>query len=109
MFEYQEAKHGAMNVTNNGNESHTDTDLVQPAKNDQSSLPQPTAYPAKYHPGFPTTGLFRIVRHANFAAEQLFWVVQALFVVAAGESSGVTKNGWVMGSVFGPCFVVSCS
>lgn len=69
--------------------------------------PKAAPYSRQYHPGFPTKGLFGIVRHANFAAEQLFWFSQSLFVVAAGESSRATRSRWIGGSVFGPPLAVS--
>ncbi|WVQ77995.1 hypothetical protein IAT38_000076 [Cryptococcus sp. DSM 104549] len=81
-------------------------DAHQPLIN-KPGLPKPSSYPAEYHPGFPTRGMWRFSRHPNFAAEQLFWVSQAMFVVCAGESSGVTRSGWGMGSVFGPSFALS--
>jgi steroid 5-alpha reductase family enzyme len=64
-------------------------------------------YPITHHPGFITTGLFKYTRHPNFAAEQLFWACQALFVVGAGRSSAVTRQAWMGGGVFGPPFAVS--
>lgn len=99
MYAFQQTKHGSKSK-----------DVVQPQLTPQqkaSKGPKPTAYPRSHHPGFITSGLFSWVRHPNFMGEQLFWVTQALFVVAAGESSGITKSGWVKGSVFGPCFAVS--
>ena len=69
--------------------------------------PKATPFPKTHYPGFITSGLFRWTRHPNFAAEQLFWLTEALFVVVAGESSRVTRSGWIGGSVFGPCFAVS--
>ncbi|EIW71803.1 hypothetical protein TREMEDRAFT_60721 [Tremella mesenterica DSM 1558] len=132
MYEYQTSKHAALESSSPADKK----DMVDPSKmvryNDQVSQfqddqkksqdtqvdheqlsnrwkgqPRPTSYPRKYHPGFPTKGLFRWSRHANFAAEQLFWLNQAFFVVCAGESSGVTRAGWVGGSVFGPAFALS--
>ena len=72
-----------------------------------AQAPKPSAFPKSHYPGFITSGLFAWTRHPNFAAEQLFWLSQALFVVFAGDSSGVTRSGWVNGSVFGPCLGVS--
>ena len=98
MFAFQSSKHS----------SKQSSEMIVPPKgrSPTSGLPQPSPYPRSHHPGFLTEGLFRLSRHPNFAAEQLFWTNQALFVVAAGESSGVTRNGWVSGGVFGPCFAV---
>lgn len=66
-------------------------------------------YPKDSHPGFPVKGLWRWSRHPNFAAEQSFWLCQALFVVTATEGgvSGVTRMGWIPGQVFAPPFAVS--
>ncbi|RSH91714.1 hypothetical protein EHS25_009083 [Saitozyma podzolica] len=102
MYAYQTAKHSA--------QAKSKSDMVLPnAPNGQNpaSWPEPTAYPRDFHPGFPTKGLYRWSRHPNFAAEQLFWLTQTLFVVAAGESSGVTRTGWVGGSVFAGSFALS--
>ncbi|KAL7418294.1 hypothetical protein Q5752_006750 [Cryptotrichosporon argae] len=97
MYAYQTAKHAVQPGS---------APFVRPANSGRPHLPQPTAYPAAYHPGFPTRGLFALVRHPNFAAEQLFWLAQALFVVGA-SSSGVTRSHWVGPSVFGPSFALS--
>jgi len=100
MFKFQSTKHA----------SYPASGMVQPTKTESKpslKAPNPAPYPRSHHPGFPTKGLHAWSRHPNFAAEQLFWVNQALFVVAAGESSGVTRKGWVDGGVFGPCFAVS--
>ena len=98
MFAFQTSKHS----------DTSSSEMIRPPKQSSppSGLPQPSPYPRSHHPGFLTKGLFSLSRHPNFAAEQLFWLNQALFVVAAGESSGVTRNGWVSGGVFGPCFAV---
>lgn len=98
MFAFQSTKHSKM----------SSSEIIHPPRSSTiSNAPQPTPYPRSHHPGFLVNGLFRWSRHPNFAAEQLFWVDQALFVVAAGESSGVTRKGWVSGGVFGPCFALS--
>lgn len=105
MYAFQEAKHG---VPKN-------TPLIHPPFSRHGSgsaikgAPRPAAYPEAYHPGFPTEGMYKWSRHPNFAAEQLFWFTQALFVVGAGESSGVTRSGWMGASVFGPPFAVRAS
>ena len=100
MFKYQTSKH-----------SSKSKDIVHPPKLTNSKIngPSPKPYPRSHHPGFITTGMWKWSRHPNFMAEQLFWVNQALFVVAAGRSSGVSRSGWVGGAVFGPCFAVSCT
>jgi steroid 5-alpha reductase family enzyme len=98
MHAYQSAKHS------------TTTDLVQPPIQSQpipADWPKPMPYPHSFHPGFPVDGMYKWSRHPNFAAEQLFWLTQALFVVGAGESSGVTRTGWVGGSIFAGAFSVS--
>ena len=74
-----------------------------------AQAPRPAPFPKSHHPGFITSGLFAWTRHPNFAAEQLFWFSQALFVVCAGDSSGVTRLGWVRGSVLGPSFAVNAT
>ncbi len=100
MFSFQSSKHS----------DHPPSEMVHPPKPKSGpNTLQPAAYPRSHHPGFPTKGLFKWARHPNFAAEQLFWVNQAMFVAAAGESSEVTRSGWVSGGVFGPCFAVSRS
>lgn len=101
MYEFQEAKHAPP----------PNTKKIHPGpytpKSSIKGAPQPASYPASHNPGFPTKSLWKWSRHPNFAAEQLFWFTQALFVVGAGESSGITRSGWVGGSVFGPAFAVS--
>lgn len=104
MYAFQQSKHNAPR----------DTPLIHPTFSRTGSgsrfkgAPTPSSYPETHHPGFRTKGLFKWSRHPNFAAEQLFWFTQALFVVGAGESSGVTRSGWMGSSVFGPPFAVSC-
>nr|XP_018260680.1 uncharacterized protein I303_06395 [Kwoniella dejecticola CBS 10117]OBR82838.1 hypothetical protein I303_06395 [Kwoniella dejecticola CBS 10117] len=112
MYEFQNTKHSLM-------ASLPPNQLVQPgaatsageggAKNEvnKKRLPRPSAYPPSHHPGFPTRGMFRWSRHANFASEQIFWMTQALFVIAGSESSGVTRRSWGDGCVWAPCFAVS--
>lgn len=101
MYEFQEAKHNPP----------PQTKKIHPGpltpRSQISGAPKPASYPASHAPGFPTGSVWRWSRHPNFAAEQLFWFTQALFVVGAGESSGVTRSGWVGGSVFGPSLAVS--
>jgi steroid 5-alpha reductase family enzyme len=103
MYEFQESKHNAPK----------DTKRIHPGPFTPRSMftgaPQPASFPVSHNPGFPTKSLWRYSRHPNFAAEQLFWFTQALFVVGAAESSGITRSGWVGGSVFGPAFAVSHS
>jgi len=103
MYEFQESKHNAP----------AGTVKIHPGPFTPRSMftgaPQPASFPVSHNPGFPTKSLWRYSRHPNFAAEQLFWFTQALFVVGAGESSGVTRSGWVGASVFGPAFAVSHS
>ncbi|KAK8853059.1 hypothetical protein IAR55_003760 [Kwoniella newhampshirensis] len=101
MYKYQNGKHTLQS-------SLPEPQLIRPSSSFKETRKSKTAaYPPSYHPGFPTRGLWKFSRHPNFAGEQLFWVTQALFVVAAGESSAVTRSGWMMGSVFGPCFALS--
>ena len=50
----------------------------------------------KYKKGFVDTGLWRIVRHPNYAAEQAIWIVFYLFSVSA---TGMWLNWSVMGAV----------
>ncbi|ORY26671.1 hypothetical protein BCR39DRAFT_540401 [Naematelia encephala] len=103
MYAYQTAKH---NDSSKQIVSPTPTSSnLKPSR--VNGAPGPAKYPRSFHPGFKLGGLWRYSRHPNFAAEQLFWLTQALFVVAAGESSGVTRTGWVGGSVFGPALGLS--
>jgi steroid 5-alpha reductase family enzyme len=46
--------------------------------------------------GFLSTGLWRIVRHPNYAAEQALWIVFYLFSVAA---TGIWINWSIMGCI----------
>ncbi|ORX40710.1 hypothetical protein BD324DRAFT_611831 [Kockovaella imperatae] len=96
MYAYQTSKHS----------SNGETTVSQPRHSTRIG-PKPAPFPKSHHPGFITSGLFAWTRHPNFAAEQLFWVSQALFVVVAGNSSQVTRSGWLVGSIFGPCFCLS--
>lgn len=97
MFAYQTAKHGS-----------TSTDIIKPPPTTSTIGPKPAAYPRESHPGFITSSLFRYVRHPNFAAEQLFWLNQALFAVNAGLASGVPKEKWLkFGLIFAPPFALS--
>ncbi|XAO24087.1 hypothetical protein I312_102877 [Cryptococcus bacillisporus CA1280] len=73
----------------------------------KEGLPQPSPYPASHHPGFPTQGMWRFSRHPNFAAEQLFWVSQAMFAGLSGKDNGLNGKGWWAGCVFGPSFALS--
>lgn len=101
MYAFQESKHHPPGQTKKIHPGpHT-------PRSKFTSAPKPASYPASHNPGFPTQSVWRWSRHPNFAAEQLFWLTQALFVVGAGESSGVTRSGWVGGSVFGPSLAVS--
>lgn len=101
MYDFQESKHSPP----------PQTKKIHPGpftpKSQFKTAPRPASYPVSHAPGFPTKSVWRWSRHPNFAAEQLFWFTQALFVVAAGESSAVTRSSWVGGSVFGPSFAVS--
>ncbi|OCF39083.1 hypothetical protein I317_07107 [Kwoniella heveanensis CBS 569] len=126
MYKYQSSKHSILDQAKANNNS-TSTATVPPSDSSGSTLPkiyrpsklsdkkaqdgnpQPSPYPLSHHPGFPTRGRWRWSRHPNFAAEQLFWVTQALIVVGGARSSGVTRRGWGAGagSVFGPCFALS--
>ncbi|WVF73137.1 hypothetical protein IAT40_007956 [Kwoniella sp. CBS 6097] len=114
MYRYQSSKHAILDKakakSNDSDSSSANTKIIKPATpNKQDGKPQPSAYPVSHHPGFPTRGRWRWSRHPNFAAEQLFWVTQALIVVGGASSSGVTRRGWGAGagSVFGPCFALS--
>ncbi|WWC71824.1 uncharacterized protein I206_105783 [Kwoniella pini CBS 10737] len=102
MYEFQNNKHSLI-------KSLPSNKLIQPNKQLKinKNLPQPSAYPLKYHPGFPTKGIFKWSRHANFASEQIFWLTQALFVIAGSQSSGVTRRSWGDGCVWAPCFALS--
>ncbi|WVR07815.1 hypothetical protein IAU60_004858 [Kwoniella sp. DSM 27419] len=108
MYDYQSSKHALLD------KPQPSTKLVKPqstasqsASSSSRKLPQPATYPASHHPGFPVKGRWTWSRHPNFAAEQLFWLTQALIVVAGARSSGVTRRGWGAGSVFGPAFALS--
>lgn len=97
MFAYQTAKHGSKS-----------TDIIKPPPSTSSIGPKPASYPRESHPGFITSSLFRYVRHPNFAAEQLFWLNQALFAVNAGLASGVPREKWLsFGLIFAPPFALS--
>jgi len=52
--------------------------------------------PEKYKEGFVQTGLWGLVRHPNYAAEQAIWIVFYFFSVAA---TGVWINWSVMGGI----------
>jgi steroid 5-alpha reductase family enzyme len=82
--------------------------MVQPTHTTKPNYPQPTAYPASHHPGFPVHSWWAYSRHANFAAEQLFWVSQALFAATAARPSGVTLKGIPggTGGIWGPALAV---
>lgn len=56
--------------------------------------------PPAYYPGFPIQGVYAWSRHANFAAEQSFWLIQGLFVVSACVSPR-------LGAALGPPFALS--
>ncbi|WWD19469.1 hypothetical protein CI109_103929 [Kwoniella shandongensis] len=105
MYKYQNGKHSLQSSLPPSQLIKNESASAPPNKKKQSTKIAP--YPAAYHPGFPTKGLWKYSRHPNFAGEQLFWLTQALLVVAAGESSAVTRSGWMIGSVFGPCFALS--
>lgn len=97
MFAYQTAKH-----------SSTSSDIITPQPSTSTIGPRPAAYPRHSHPGFIITSLFCYVRHPNFAAEQLFWLNQALFAVNAGLASGVPREKWLsFGVIFAPAFALS--
>lgn len=82
--------------------------MIQPKHSNKPNYPQPTAYPASHHPGFPVHSWWRWSRHGNFAAEQLFWVSQAVFAATAASPSGVTLKGIPggRGGIWGPCLAV---
>ncbi|WWC94661.1 hypothetical protein V866_001509 [Kwoniella sp. B9012] len=102
MYEFQSTKHNL--ITTLPKEKLVNPPQPNP-KQSKSNLPQPTVYPPSHHPGFPTKGIWRYSRHPNFASEQLFWVTQALFVIAGSDSSGVTRRGDAC--VWAPCFALS--
>jgi len=52
--------------------------------------------PDKYKKGFVHTGLWGLVRHPNYAAEQAIWIVFYFFSVAA---TGIWLNWSVMGAI----------
>ena len=83
--------------------------MVQPTHTNPPTWPQPTAYPASHHPGFPVHSWWKYSRHANFAGEQLCWLSQALFPAAAARPSGVTLAGIPggTGGIWGPPLAVS--
>ncbi len=54
------------------------------------------ALPEKYAKGFIDTGLWGLVRHPNYAAEQAIWIVFYFFSVAA---TGQWINWSVMGAI----------
>jgi steroid 5-alpha reductase family enzyme len=101
MYAYQTAKHAAPT------QNHTKPPPMESTIFNKDKVPKPASYPMEFHPGFKTGGLWKWSRHPNFAAEQLFWVIQACFVAGGSRVSAVTKAGWVGGGVFGPCFAVS--
>ncbi|WVW85948.1 hypothetical protein I302_107986 [Kwoniella bestiolae CBS 10118] len=102
MYKFQSEKHRLLNTLPKDKLVHP------PSINSKNRLgPRPSSYPPSHHPGFPTRGVYRYSRHANFASEQIFWVTQALFVVAGSDSSGVTRRGWGDGCVWAPCFALS--
>ncbi|OCF74170.1 hypothetical protein I204_04540 [Kwoniella mangroviensis CBS 8886] len=106
MYEFQSTKHKLIKTLPKDKLVHPPQPQPQPSPTQsKSKLPQPTVYPPSHHPGFPTKGIWRLSRHPNFASEQLFWVTQALFVVAGSDSSGVTRRGDAC--VWAPCFALS--
>ncbi|WWC91532.1 uncharacterized protein L201_006478 [Kwoniella dendrophila CBS 6074] len=105
MYRFQSGKHLLLDTL-------PKNQLIQPKspkkdENPNSKLPKPTSYPPSYHPGFPTKGLWNFSRHPNFASEQIFWLTQALFVIAGSCSSGVTRRSWGNATVWLPCFCLS--
>ena len=53
-------------------------------------------FPEKYKKGFVDTGLWGIVRHPNYAAEQAIWIVFYFFSVVA---TGIWLNWSVIGAI----------
>lgn len=74
MYAYQEAKHAAINAKR------------QPRAAEEG-VPQPADVPPEFFPGFPTTGIHSVVRHANFTGEQTFWLAQGLLGLGAGPTA----------------------
>jgi hypothetical protein len=52
--------------------------------------------PADAHRGFVTRGLWSWSRHPNFACEQTFWLLQALFPLLGTSPSLITRRGLVL-------------
>ncbi|WRT70400.1 uncharacterized protein IL334_007398 [Kwoniella shivajii] len=111
MYKYQSSKHQLIDQLLSDQLIHPDSNSTENSPlNTQSTKkgwPKATPYPKSHYPGFPINGPWRYSRHPNFAAEQLFWVTQALFVIAGAQSSGVTRRSWGDGMVWGPCFALS--
>lgn len=97
MYAYQTAKH-----------SSKSKDLVSPPPATSKIGPKPAAYPKEVAPGFIITGLFNYTRHPNFAAEQLFWLNQALFAINAGLASPLPRSTWFsFAPILAPPFALS--
>ncbi|OWZ65605.1 hypothetical protein AYX15_02951 [Cryptococcus neoformans] len=109
MYQFQQSKHDKISSLPKEQLIHPSvpqSDETRPLVQEEG-LPKPSPYPASHHPGFPTQGMWRFSRHPNFAAEQLFWVSQAMFAGLSGKDSGLSGKGWWAGCVFGPCFALS--
>lgn len=109
MYQFQQGKHNKSSSLSKEQLIHPP--VPQPGESQplvqKEGLPKPSPYPASHHPGFPTQGMWRFSRHPNFAAEQLFWVSQAMFPGLSGKDNGISGKGWWAGCVFGPCFALS--
>lgn len=109
MYQFQQSKHDKISSMPKEQLIHPSvpqSDETRPLVQ-KEGLPKPSPYPASHHPGFPTQGMWRFSRHPNFAAEQLFWVSQAMFAGLSGKDSGLSGKGWWAGCVFGPCLALS--
>ena len=65
-------------------------------KEKKKALAEGGELPDKYNKGFVHTGLWGLVRHPNYAAEQAIWIIFYLFSVAA---TGSWLNWSVMGAI----------
>jgi steroid 5-alpha reductase family enzyme len=80
-------------------ETISDNQLFRFHKIKKGILPSDGMYTESLKKGFMTEGLFRFVRHPNFASEQAIWISFYFFSVAASGS-------WINWTVAGPLLLV---
>ena len=117
MQAYQTAKHSSKSTdmvhpspsaSSSSSPSSSSSSQAAIQTNPNPNHPQPTSYPRKYHPGYKTHGMWKWSRHPNFAAEQLFWLFQALFTISATATSGArVRSQLSFATSFAPCLALS--